>query len=78
MGYSFYKILPTESEFDKANKGLLDYSVTNQTQWSEPKFVCPSCNAGGMRKDLTTICTSIPPSFKYQCTNCGHVTYKHY
>lgn len=78
MSYSFNKTLPTESEFDNANKGLLSYNTINQTQWSEPKFVCPNCNAGGMCKDLTTVLTSIPPSYTYQCNKCGHKTYKHY
>lgn len=68
-------ILPTEAEFDNAYEG---YAIINQAQWSEPKFICPNCNEGGMRKDLTTICTSIPPSFRYECNKCGHVTFKHY
>ena len=73
-----FTTLPTENDFDNAHKNPLEYAYIGQNQWSEPKFVCPNCNEGGMCKDLTTILTSNPPSFKYQCNKCGHVTYKHY
>lgn len=70
--------LPTEAEFDDANKELLIYAEITQNQWSNPKFICPSCNEGGMCKDLTEVLTSVPPSYRYKCSKCGHVTYKHY
>ena len=72
------KNLPTESEFDDSNKALLEYIKIIQDQWTEPKFICPKCNKGGMCKDLTKVLTTMPPSFKYRCYKCGYITYKHY
>ena len=66
--------LPSAEEFAE-----MENSITHQfahTEWSEPKYQCPKCG-GGMCKDLMTICTSIPPMYRYRCNMCGHIDYHH-
>ena len=65
--------LPTAEEYRKAvSKTIMDFNV----QWTEPKYQCPKCG-GGMCKDLTRVCTSIPPQYLYECNKCGHVEYQY-
>lgn len=44
-------------------------------QYSEPKYDCPKCENGHMRKNLMMVLTSYPPMFQYECDTCGHVDY---
>ena len=70
------KGLPSEEDFIK---GLED-SYTFQdycVQWSEPKYKCPKCEEGGMRKNLMLVLTSIPPQYQYRCDKCGYTTSHH-
>lgn len=68
--------LPTAEEFIKANEpSVLWY---RQEKWSEPKYICPKCNEGGMRKENDTVYTSNPPCYKYQCDKCGYTTWHHF
>lgn len=54
---------------------------TMSAEWSEPKFSCPECNKGRVRKNLFhSICiTSLPPIYKsyYKCDNpeCEYTEY---
>ena len=65
-------ILPTAKEYKATiNKTAFEFTA----KWSEPKYQCPECG-GGMCKDLMTVCTSLPPQYKYQCDKCGHVDYQ--
>lgn len=68
--------LPTADEFIKANEpSVLWYK---QEKWSEPKYICPKCNEGGMRKENDVVYTSYPPCYKYQCDKCGYTTWHHF
>lgn len=68
--------LPSAEEYRKMDedytKSYFDWSIK---KWSEPKYICPKCNEGGMCRDETIICTSIPPKHRYECNNCHHVDY---
>ena len=54
----------------------LEKKATNYlVQWSEPKYDCPKCKEGKMRKNMLTgrvICT-LPPVYvdTYRCDKCG-------
>lgn len=59
-----------------------EYITQNQTeqysfteQYSEPKYDCPECGSGHMRKNLTMVLPSYPPKYQYECDVCGHVDY---
>lgn len=67
------KNLPTKDEYIE-HEGHIDarYPIEN---FSEPKYICPNCQSGGMCKDLTKVCTSLPPRYIYQCNVCGYVDY---
>lgn len=49
--------------------------VTPIQQFSDPKYKCPKCQKGKMRKDLANIImlTVNPPihQYKYVCDSCG-------
>lgn len=65
--------LPTAEEYrESVSKTIMDFNV----QWTEPKYQCPECG-GGMCKDLTRVCTSIPPQYLYKCNKCGHIEYRY-
>lgn len=44
-------------------------------QYSEPKYDCPECGSGHMRKNLMMVLASYPPKYQYECDTCGHVDY---
>lgn len=59
-----------------------EYITQNQTnnylfteQYSEPKYDCPECGDGHMRKNLMIVLASYPPKYQYECDTCGHVDY---
>lgn len=62
----------TKEEYIKANQ--IDYYFFAE-QHSEPKYDCPKCKNGKMRKNLSIVLTSYPPKYLYECDNCDHVDY---
>ena len=65
--------LPTAKEYrEAAQKSAFQFTA----QWSEPKYQCPECG-GGMCRDETTVLTSYPPKYRYQCDKCGHIDYQY-
>ncbi len=44
-------------------------------KYSKPKYDCPECKNGHMRKNLLIVLTSNPPMFQYECDTCGHIDY---
>ena len=68
--------LPSQEQFIKDNEpSVLWYKPE---KWSEPKYICPQCNEGSMRKENNTVYTSMPPCYKYQCDKCGYTTFHHF
>lgn len=71
-----YMKLPSAEEYSRMDadyvQSYFDWSIK---KWSEPKYICPKCNEGGMCRDETTILTSIPPKHRYECNKCHHVDY---
>lgn len=67
----FIKDLPTAEEYKKSF-GSLDYNE----EWSEPKYLCPKCKEGGMRRNEGVVLTSYPPKRLYKCDKCGHIDYQ--
>lgn len=68
--------LPSAEQFIKDNASSICWYTMER--WSAPKYRCPKCNGGAMRKDQTMVLTSNPPQYHYQCDKCGHVDYHHY
>lgn len=64
--------LPTLEEFKAAISR--DNTIP---EWSEPKFKCPECNEGGMRKNNMVVLTTYPAKYEYRCDKCGHIEYLH-
>ena len=68
--------LPSAEEYNRLDaqhaQSYFDWSIK---KWSEPKYICPKCKEGGMCRDETIICTSIPPKYRYECNKCHHVDY---
>lgn len=68
--------LPSADEYNRMDadyvQSYFDYSIK---RWSEPKYICPKCNEGGMCRDETAILTSIPPKHRYECNKCHFVDY---
>lgn len=59
-----------------------EYITQNQTEqyfltepYSEPKYDCPKCGSGRMRKNLTMVFASYPYKYQYECDTCGHIDY---
>lgn len=71
-GVTDMKNLPTKDEYIQQNSYIVNPLIQ---QFSEPKYKCPKCESGGMCKDLTKICTSLPPKYIYQCNSCGYIEY---
>ena len=71
--------LLSKEEFIKMNTKKLTYGIPIQPQWSEPKFKCPKCEKGSMRKNLwgCLALTSMPVQYEYEykCDNeeCNHM-----
>lgn len=60
--------LPAKEEYlESSKKTYIDFS-----EWSEPKYKCPKCENGGMRKNLTMILTTHPCQYQYKCNECGY------
>lgn len=68
--------LPSAEEYAQKDaeyqKQYLDWSIR---KWSQPLYMCPKCKEGGMCRDETMICTSIPPKHRYECNKCHYVDY---
>ena len=69
--YEFVKDLPTAEEYQKS----LEQFVSNK-EWSEPKYLCPKCEEGGMRRREDIVLDSYPPKRLYKCDKCGHIDYQ--
>ena len=67
--------LLTLEEYVKNNSHIYENNLGMMVKYSEPKYKCPKCNEGGMRKNLTMVLTSLPPKYSYKCDKCGHVEY---
>lgn len=65
------KDLPTKEEFFESE--LIENLIPDM--WSEPKYQCPECEDGSMRKNLFKVLTSYPPKYEYQCDKCGHTEF---
>lgn len=71
-------VLPTAGEYQEQDRAYVQgYWELQSRKWSEPKYLCPVCEKGGMRRDETVVLTSNPPSYRYECDNCHHITYHH-
>lgn len=64
--------LPTADEYRKSIGVPYDY----QYEWSEPKYLCPKCEEGGMRRREDVVLASYPPKRLYKCDKCGHIDYQ--
>lgn len=70
--------LPSAEAYQQQDRNYVEgYWELQSRKWSEPKYRCPVCNEGGMRRDETVVLTSNPPSYRYECDKCHHVTYHH-
>ena len=67
----FVKDLPTAEEYQKS----LEQFIFNK-EWSEPKYLCPKCEEGGMRRREDVVLASYPPKRLYKCDKCGHIDYQ--
>lgn len=67
----FVKDLPSAEEYQKS----LEQFISNET-WSEPKYLCPKCGEGGMRRREDIVLASYPPQRLYECDKCGHTEYQ--
>jgi predicted RNA-binding Zn-ribbon protein involved in translation (DUF1610 family) len=71
-------VLPSAEDYQQQDMNYVTgYWELQSRKWSEPKYRCPVCNEGGMRRDETVVLTSNPPSYRYECDKCHHVTYHH-
>lgn len=64
--------LPTKEEFEAS----ITIAMEGLEQYSEPKYLCPECKEGGMRKNLTMVLTTYPIKYLYVCNKCGYVEYQ--
>lgn len=69
----------TKEEYEKWIENTLNEKADIQPMWSEPMYICPKCNDGGMRKNLHT-CVALasnPPitQYEYRCNKCDNVEY---
>lgn len=72
------KELPSAEDYQKQDRDYTQsYWELQSRKWSEPKYRCPVCNEGGMRRDETVVLASNPPSYRYECDKCHHITYHH-
>ena len=70
--------LPSAQDYQEQDRAYVTgYWELQSRKWSEPKYRCPVCEQGGMRRDETVVLTSNPPSYRYECDKCHHVTYHH-
>ena len=65
------KDLPSAEEYQKSlNQFIFD------EKWSAPKYLCPKCGEGGMRRREDIVLDSYPPQRLYKCDKCGHIEYQ--
>lgn len=69
-------VLPSEAEYVELNKPSILWF--KQEKWSEPRYKCPKCDEGGMRREEDMIYTSNPPCHRYECDKCGYSTFHHF
>lgn len=70
--------LPSAEDYCKQDRTYVqDYWELQSRKWSEPKYRCPVCSEGGMRRDETVVLTSNSPSYRYECDKCHHIAYHH-
>lgn len=70
--------LPSAEDYQRQDNAYTEsYWSLQNNQWSEPKYACPVCGEGGMRRDETVVLTSNPPSYRYECDKCHHIAYHH-
>ena len=67
----FIKDLPSAEEYQKS----LEQFSFNKI-WSEPKYLCPKCGEGGMRRREDIILASYPPQRLYKCDKCDYTEYQ--
>lgn len=36
---------------------------------------CRKCNSTNVKVDFSSVCTSIPPKYRYRCNDCGELGY---
>lgn len=63
--------LPTADEYRNA----IGITYSYQSEWSEPKYICPKCG-GGMCRNEMVVLTSYPAQYEYSCNKCGYVEYQ--
>lgn len=69
--------LPSAEEYQKrSEKYAKEYIDVTMRQYSEPRYLCPTCQAGGMCRDEHLTLLSYPPKYKYVCNKCGYIDYK--
>lgn len=61
----------TREEYIEANQ--VKYFIVGQR--SKPKYDCPRCQHGKMRKNLSMVLCSNPPMYQYKCDSCGYVDF---
>lgn len=72
--FSLNDTLPSAKDYSEmVNKDAFQFTA----QWSEPKYQCPKCSSGVMRKNMMVVLTSYPAQYEYQCDKCGHVDYQY-
>ena len=63
--------LPTTEEYSKRSEEYArEFIKIASRQYSEPCYLCPLCQAGGMCRDETVNLLSYPPHYKYVCNKC--------
>lgn len=69
----FIKDLPTAEEYQASL--IHRYNASQPKKWSEPKYICPNCKEGSMRRNELEVLASFPPKREYQCDRCGYIDY---
>lgn len=64
----------TRDDYIKRNEKL-NNNFYSFCEYSEPKYNCPKCKTGKMRKNLSIVLASYPPKYQYECDCCGYVDY---
>lgn len=68
-----YNNLPTAEQYRNGHPPVI-YEIE---AWSEPKYLCPKCKKGGMRRNNIVMKTTQPIQFEYQCNQCGYVEHQY-
>ena len=64
--------LPTSDEYRR----YIGVPYVHQREWSEPKYICPKCHDGDMRRNEMVVLASYPAQYEYCCDKCGYVEYQ--